>query len=53
LENLTIINESTGETWKDIYRYDGIDCHANQDDIEGHDKEQYNYTEGLYRAKMV
>ena len=48
LENLTIINESTGETWKDIYRYDGIDCYANQDDIEGHDKEQYYYKEGLY-----
>ena len=48
MENLTIINESTGETWKDIYRYDGIDCYANQDDIEGHDKEQYYYKEGLY-----
>jgi beta-glucosidase len=48
LENLTIINESTGETWKDIYRYDGIDCYAKQDDIEGHDKEQYYYKEGLY-----
>ena len=48
LENLTIINESTGKTWKDIYRYDGIDCYANQDDIEDHDKEQYYYTEGLY-----
>ena len=48
LENITIINKATGKTWKDIYRYRGIDCFANPDNRPGHDREQYNYTEGLY-----
>ena len=48
LENITIINKATGKTWRDIYRYIGIDCYANPDNRPGHDKEQYNYTEGLY-----
>ena len=52
LENLTIINESARETWKDIYRYDGIDCHSNQDDIEVMIKSNIiNYTEGSYIGK--
>ena len=48
LENLTVINNETKQTYKDIYRYDTVDCYANQDDQPGHDKEQLNYTEGLY-----
>ena len=48
LENLTIINETTNETYKDIYRYDGIDCHGNPDNNPGHEKEQIDYKEGLY-----
>ena len=34
--------------YKDEYRYDGIDSAGREDTEEGHDKEQYNYTEGLY-----
>ena len=45
LENLTVINETTGQTYKDIYRYDGIDCHQKPDPSG---KEQVNYNEGLY-----
>ena len=48
LENLTVINTTSQETYKDIYRYDTVDCFANQDNEPGHDKEQINYTEGLY-----
>ena len=48
LENLTIINETTKQTWKDIFRYDGVDCYANPDDLPNHDKEQIDYKEGLY-----
>ena len=48
LNNLTIINNETGKTWKDIFRYDGIDSFGLQDNEIGHEKEQYNYTEGLY-----
>ena len=45
LENLTVINETTGQTYKDIYRYDGIDCHLKP---VPNGKEQYDYIEGLY-----
>jgi beta-glucosidase len=48
LENLTVINKTSGETYKDIYRYDTVDCYANPDNKPGHDKEQIDYTEGLY-----
>ena len=48
LNNLTIYDNETGKTWKDIYRYDGVDSSGLPDDAPGHDKEQYNYTEGLY-----
>ena len=48
LENLEIYDSANGKTWKDIYRYDGIDCHANPDNAVGHDKEQIEYNEGLY-----
>jgi beta-glucosidase len=45
LENLTVINETTGQTYKDKYRYDGIDCHQKPDPSG---KEQIDYNEGLY-----
>jgi beta-glucosidase len=48
LNNLTIYDKETGKTWKDVFRYDGVDSAGLQDDEPGHDKEQYNYTEGLY-----
>ena len=48
LENLTVVNETTGKTYKDIFRYDAIDCYANPDDLPGHDKEQIEYSDGLY-----
>ena len=46
LENLTIVNDTTNATYKDVYRYDGIACHA--DNNTNHQKEQINYSEGLY-----
>ena len=48
LNNLTIYDYETGKTWKDVFRYDGVDSAGLQDNEPGHDKEQYNYTEGLY-----
>ncbi len=48
LSNLTIIDEETRKTWKDEYRYEGIDSAGLKDDRENYDMEQYNYTEGLY-----
>ena len=33
---------------KDEYRYNGVDSAGLIDDRPGYDKEQYNYTEGLY-----
>ena len=48
LENLTVINKTSGETYKDIYRYDTVDCYAKPDNEPGHDREQIDYTEGLY-----
>ena len=47
LENLTIV-EGTGKSWKDIYRYDGVDSAGLIDDEPGHDPEQVYYNEGLY-----
>ena len=38
----------TGKTYKDEYRYDGVDSAGKMDPRPGHEKEQYNYTEGLY-----
>ena len=48
LENLDKDNTDPEKTWKDIYRYDGIDCHGNPDNENNHDKEQIDYNEGLY-----
>ena len=48
LNNLTKLNKTTNITWKDEYRYDGIDSAGKKDDRENHDMEQYNFTEGLY-----
>ena len=48
LENLEKDITQTEKTWKDIYRYDGIDCHAYPDNANNHDKEQIEYSEGLY-----
>ena len=49
IENLTDYSIlPNGKTYKDEYRYDGIDSAGLMDDREGHDKEQYDYTEGLY-----
>ena len=49
IEHLTNYSITENEkTYKDEYRYDGIDSAGREDTREGHDKEQYNYTEGLY-----
>ena len=48
LEDLTIVEPITGKTYKDVYRYDTVDCHGAPDEEPGHDKEQINYEEGLY-----
>ena len=48
LSNLKIINEETRKSWKDEFRYGGVDSAGLKDDIPDHDKEQYNYLEGLY-----
>ena len=49
IEHLTNYSiTENGNTYKDEYRYDGIDSAGKQDTEPGHDKEQYNYTEGLY-----
>ena len=48
LENLTIYDKETGKTWKDVFRYDGVDSCGLPDDEPGHDKEQYDYNEGLF-----
>ena len=39
---------SNGKTYKDEYRYAGIDSAGLVDPRPGYEKEQYNYTEGLY-----
>jgi len=45
LENLTVVNATTGQTYKDIYRFNGIDCHQKPNP---YGKEQVDYKEGLY-----
>ena len=47
MENYTIV-EGTNKTYKEIYRYDGIDSAGLIDDLPNHDMGQYNYKEGLY-----
>ena len=44
--NLTIL--PNGNTHANEYRYEGIDSAGRIDNRPGYDKEQYNYTEGLY-----
>ena len=46
LTNNTILDN--GNTYAEEYRYEGIDSAGLPDDRPGYDKEQYNYTEGLY-----
>ena len=46
LEDLSIANSVTKETYKDLYRYDGIACNADNNPL--HEKEQIDYNEGLY-----
>ena len=46
LKNTTI--QENGKTFEEEYRYNGIDSAGLQDNKPGYDKEQYNYTEGLY-----
>ena len=46
LTNNTILEN--GNTYAEEYRYEGIDSAGLPDDRPGYDKEQYNYTEGLY-----
>ena len=48
LENLTVVNKTSGETYKDVYRYDGVGSVGNTDHEPGHVREQYDYAEGLY-----
>ena len=48
LEDLTVVNQTSGETYKDVYRYDTVDCIGKPDDLPNHEKEQYDYKEGLY-----
>ena len=47
LENTTYIKEKKNQ-YRREYRYDGVDSAGKPDDRPGYDKEQYNYTEGLY-----
>ena len=47
LLNLTKINETLGQTWKDIYSFDGIDCYSKPDNEEGQNKEQIEYSDGF------
>ena len=49
IENLTDYSiVESGKTYKEEYRYQGIDSAGLIDNRPGHEKEQYNYTEGLY-----
>ena len=43
-----MVNKTSGATYKDVYRYDGVDSHGHPDNAPGHDREQYDYKEGLY-----
>lgn len=40
LENLNVVDKTTGATYKDIFRYDTVDCYGKPDDEEGHEKEK-------------
>ena len=51
LENLTIVEPVTGKTYKDVFRYDTVDCHGAPDNEPDHEKEQINYSEGLYTGQ--
>ena len=46
LENLKTL--STGKTFKDTYRYNGVDSVGRQDTLAGHSIHQVNYEDGLY-----
>ena len=46
LQNNEILEN--GKTYTEEYRYNGIDSAGLQDNRKGYDKEQYNYSEGLY-----
>ena len=46
LQNNDILEN--GKTYTEEYRYNGIDSAGLQDNRKGYDKEQYNYSEGLY-----
>ena len=46
MTNYTILEN--GKTYQEEYRYDGINSAGLLDKRPGYDKEQYNYTEGLY-----
>ena len=48
LEDLTIIDSVNKLSYKDIYRFDGIDCHAKPNNTNGFGKEPIDYSEGLY-----
>ena len=48
IENLMNFTELENGTYQEIYRYNGIDSAGLIDDLPGHEKEQFNYTEGLY-----
>ena len=49
IEHLTNTTKTVnGIPYNREYRYDGIDCAGREDPLPGHEKEQYNYTEGLY-----
>ena len=46
LSNYSILEN--GNNYKDEYRYEGVDSQGLIDERPGYEKEQYNYTEGLY-----
>ena len=47
LENLNAIN-SNGDTFKSVYRYNGVDSVGRRDDKAGHGRLQVEYEDGLY-----
>ena len=47
LENLNSIN-SNGDTWKSVYRYNGVDSDGRRDYKAGHSRLQIEYEDGLY-----
>ena len=46
LENKKVVAD--GKTFKDIYRYNGVDSAGRQDPLAGHSIHQVNYEDGLY-----